>query len=701
MRTKFLWMLLAFTLAASSNTQAIGELTPQDQESRAAFLSAHIMDRYEYRHVELDDKLSPQIFDNYLKSLDGDKLFFLQSDIDRFADARTQLDDAIVNQNLSVPFAIYNLYQQRIVERYSYARDLLKKGFDFGEKESYQFSRKDAPWPKSVDEMNELWRKRVKSDWLLLKLSGKDSKAIAEILDKRYANFMESMSKAKSEDVFQSFMNAYTMAVDPHSNYFGVRESKEFDISMKLSLTGIGASLFSKDEYTTIREVLAGGPAALSGDLKAGDRIVGVGQGKDGPIADIIGWRLDDAVAAIRGPEDSVVRLDVLPAAAGADGKHKLVTLVRKKITLEKQAAKKSIIEVKDGSTTRHIGVITLPGFYEDFAARSKGDKNYKSASRDVAELLEQLKKDKVDGVLIDLRNNGGGSLKEAVDLTGLFTGKGPVVQQRDAEGNITVASDEKSNAVWTGPLGVLINHGSASASEIFAAAIQDYGRGVVIGETSFGKGTVQTVADLDQIAKHDKPQFGELKFTIAQFFRVNGGTTQLRGVVPDIEFPSLGDSADFGESSYDNALPWTQIKAADYTPSGDLKDIMPRLVASHDKRIGQDQDFRYLQEDIAEFNALRKKNSVSLNEVERRKERTAREARQKAREKIAGGNATDKKFQNDGMLADERELGEQLAIEKANKNTRDILLNEAAHIISDEAVLMKGVSRLTAGVSK
>ena len=708
MKNKLLWLLLAFTLAALNTTQAAPQLMPLEQQSQAALLSAKVLGRYHYKHLELDDSLSAQIFDNYLKALDGEKVFFLQADIDHFAYARTRLDDAILDEDLGTPFAIFNLYQQRIAERFTYARSLLKKGFDFEKKESYQLTRKDAPWPKSEDELNDLWRKRVKNDWLRLKLAGKDEKSIVETLGKRYDNSLNSLSKVKSEDVFQSFMNAYATAIDPHTNYFGVRASEEFDISMRLSLVGIGASLYDKDEYTTIKELLAGGPALLSGKLKAGDRIVGVGQGENGPIIDIMGWRVDDSVALIRGAEDTVVRLDVLPAEAGADGKHKLIPLVRKKISLDKQAAKKSIIEVRDGGVTRHIGVISLPGFYLDFAARQKGDPNYKSATRDVSRLLNELKKDQVDSVLVDLRNNGGGSLSEAIELTGLFVSKGPVVQQRNSEGNVSVESDTNPGLGWDGPLGVLINRGSASASEIFSAAIQDYGRGVVIGETSFGKGTVQTVADLDQIAKHDKPEFGEVKMTIAQFFRINGGTTQLRGVTPDISLPSMTDADEFGESSYDNALPWTQIKAADYTPEGNLTSIVPLLIASHDKRVSHDKDFKYLQEDIVEFKKLRQKNLISLNETERRKERETQEAREKSREKSRGDSDSDKAIsqarshalQDDGMLSNERNLSADLAIENANKNAKDILLNEAAHVLSDEVGLLKTNSRLAARIA-
>jgi carboxyl-terminal processing protease len=703
MKNKLLWILLAFTLAALNPTQATQLLMPEEQQAQAALLSAKVLERYHYRHTELDDSLSAQIFDNYLKALDGEKVFFLQSDIDHFYAARTRLDDAILNQNLNIPFAIFNLYQQRVGERYSYSRSLLKNGFDFSKKESYQSSRKDAPWAKSETELNDLWRKRVKDSWLRLKLAGKDDKSIVEILGKRYDHALDRLVKVKSEDAFQDFMNAYAMSIDPHTNYFGVRASEEFDISMKLSLVGIGAELNERDEYTTIRSLIAGGPAILSGLLKAGDRITAVGQGANGPMVDVMGWRIDDTVALIRGDEDTVVRLDILPAEAGTDGKHRLITLVRKKINLEKRAARKSIIEVKDAGVTRHIGVITLPEFYQDFAARQKGDKDYKSATRDVSRLLDELKNDKVDGVLMDLRNNGGGSLNEAIDLTGLFIGKGPVVQQRDSKGNVSVASDTDVDIAWDGPLAVLINRGSASASEIFTAAIQDYGRGVVIGETSFGKGTVQTMADLDEIAKSEKPKYGEVKMTIAQFFRVNGGTTQLRGVTPDINFPSMTDPDDFGESSYDNALPWTQIRAADYTPEGNLAPILAMLIASHDKRVSHDKDFKYLQEDIARFKALRQKNLISLNETERRKEREAQEAREKSRETSPGkANAIASKhaLQDDGMLSSERDLSADLAIEDANKNAKDVLLNEAAHVLSDEVALLKSNARLATTLS-
>ncbi len=699
MKNKILWIVLA--LLTLNTTLAGPELAPLPRQSQAALLSAEVLTRYHYQRIPLDDAVSAKIFDNYLKSLDSEKMFFLQTDIDRFAGARTRLDDAILNEDLSIPFAIYNLYQQRITERIAYARSLLGKDFDFGRKESYQYTRKNATWSKSIDEINDLWRRRVKNDWLRLKLAGKDDKSIDDTMSKRYDKTLSGLSKVNSDDVFQRFMSAYAMAIDPHTDYLGMRASEDFDISMRLSLVGIGAVLQDKDEYTTIRELVAGGPAALSGKLKVGDRIVGVGQGETSVPVDVMGWRLDDTVALIRGAEDTTVRLDVLPAEAGPDGKHKLIALARKKISLDKQAAKKTIIEVSDGGVTRHIGVITLPGFYLDFAARQKGDKNFKSATRDVSRLLEEFKKDRVDSVLMDLRNNGGGSLDEAIELTGLFINKGPVVQQRDSKGQITVSSDVNAGVAWNGPLGILINRGSASASEIFAAAIQDYGRGVILGETSFGKGTVQSVVSLDQLVKNGKPKYGELKMTIAQFFRINGGTTQLRGVTPDISLPAMMDEEDFGESTYDNALPWMQIKAADYRRAGDLSGVVPGLIVKHKLRVAGDRDFQYLQEDVNEYNVRRRKNAISLNEAERRTERAVQEARVKLREKNQGGaaEAGSSEIQDDGLQANERNLDADLAMEKTRKNAKDVLLNEAVHILSDEVGLLKTNARLAAGV--
>jgi carboxyl-terminal processing protease len=717
-------------------------------EGEAAVWATRFLTHFHYKPTPLDDAMSEQIFKRYLDSLDGDRLFFTQADVDHFAPYKDKLDDAIYDQDLAAPYAIFNIYEQRVGERVAYARAQLAKGFDFSKNESYQYDREKAPWAADEAAVDDLWRKRIKNDWLRLKLAGKADKDIRETLDKRYANYLDRVHQLNSEDVFQTFMNAYASSIEPHTNYLGPRASENFDIAMKLSLEGIGAVLQRDDDYTAIREIVPGGPAALSGRIKVGDRVVGVGQGANGPIVDVIGWRLDDVVDKIRGAKDTVVRLEILPADAGPDGKHAMLALTRKKVSIEEQAAKKSIIEVSNGGHTRHIGVISLPTFYQDFEARRRGDKDYKSATRDVEKLLGELRNDKVDGVIVDLRNNGGGSLTEATDLTGLFIDKGPVVQVRNANGQVEAEDDTRAGMAWNGPLAVLVNRASASASEIFAAAIQDYGRGVIIGEPTFGKGTVQNLVDLDDVAHNEKPTFGEVKMTIAQFFRINGGSTQLRGVTPDISFPLTVDAKDFGESSYDNALPWTSIAAARYQPVADIKPVVPMLLERHQTRAAANPDWTNFEADLADLRKLRDEKTVSLNEQVRRSERDEQEAKRKARDlasghatpdadpaaktvqkigddakdrasgksdhasvvkaavladakKPAAGTGADGKeiVQDDGLQADERSIQNDLKREQEAKEKRDVILDEAAHILADEIGLIRTDTKLAAQV--
>lgn len=703
MKKTLLWMALAISavaFAAAPESSAPLALEPAQPQILAAGMTADLLTRFHYTPKALDDGLSQKIFDRYLKSLDGEKVLFIQADVDRFADARDKLDDAIKSRNLATPFAMFNLYQQRLRERLIHARALLGQNFDFSQQESYAYQREQATWAQTESEIQDLWRRRVKNDWLRLKLAGKDDKAIRATLEKRYDYALANLKKLKSEDVFQLFMNAYATSIEPHTSYLGPKATEDFDISMKLSLVGIGAVLQERDDMTVIRELVPGGPAALSGKLKVGDRIVGVAQAQDAVPTDILGWRLDDVVRMIRGAEDSVVKLNVLPADASPDAPQRVVTLVRRKVTLEQQAAKKSVLEVKDGERAQRIGVISLPTFYQDFEARAKGDKGFKSATRDVARLLEELKKESVDSVLIDLRNNGGGSLNEAVELSNLFIGSGPVVQQRDARGTIRVEGNGKATVAWDGQLGVLINRASASASEIFAAAMQDYGRALIIGEPSFGKGTVQTVVNLDAMARSDKPKFGEVKMTVAQFYRVNGGTTQLRGVTPDIQLPSFLD-AKSGEAGFDNALPWGQIKSANYQPLGDLTDILPMLQLKHEQRIAKDPEFRFLKEDIGEFLQQKSKKTTSLNEVERRKERDAREAKMKDRETLrhpataANTKPVKTNLQDDGLQGNERSLSAELAAERASRAAKDVFQLEAAAILADQLTLIQSSTRL------
>lgn len=680
MRRIVLWIavLLATSAQATTTYSATSRpaaLKPEQIQARAATIATQVLTQYHYKAVPLDDSMSERVFDNYLKTLDPEKLYFVQADIDELSCHRNKLDDAITKEDLSAPFEIFNRFTQRVSEQFAFAQSLLKDGFDFAKNETYSLERSKSTWPANESEMRDLWQKRVKNDWLGLKLAGKDDNSIRAMLAKRYEAAVKRIAQIQSADAFQSFMNAYTMTIEPHTNYMGTRESEDFDISRRLSLVGIGAILVEKEECATIRELVPGSPAALSGQLKVGDRIVGVAQSEKGPMTDVFGWRIDDTVALIRGEADSVVVLEVLPAGASLQSKRRVVSIVRKRVSLEDQAAKKSIVPVVTNGVEARIGVITLPSFYTDVEAQEKGDPNYRSATRDVARLLAELKSEGVDGVLVDLRNNGGGSLGEVVELTGLFVGKGPVVQRRDAGGEISVEANTHTEAMWTGPLAVLINQGSASASEIFAAAIQDYGRGPVIGEGSFGKGTVQAMVNLDRIAKNAEPAFGELKMTIAQFFRLNGGATQMRGVIPDILFPSAADKESLCEANLDNALPWGQIKAANYSPSGNSRARIPALQARHQARVEKDQDFIALREEFAEIKRENERRQVSLNETDRRHELETRKRRMNA---------------DDGLQASERTLESELAIEEAHRRAKDVLLAEAINILSDEADLSR-----------
>ncbi len=672
-------------------------LKPTAAQGQAAILAARLLTRFQYEALPLDDAMSAKIFDAYFKALDGSKLFFTQQDIDTFAPDRTKLDDAIWNGDMSIPFAIFNLYEKRAGERTAYALALLKKGFDLDGSGTYTFDRDKAPWATNTAAIDKLWQERVENDWIRLKLAGKDAAEIRKTLSRRYETYLDRVHQLDSEDVFQTFMNSYAMAIDPHTNYFGPRASQNFDITMKLSLEGIGAVLQEHDEYTVIREIVPGGPAAKSGKLEVGDKIVGVGQGECGPIIDTVGWRIDDVVARIRGKKGTVVRIEIQPAEGGPDAKPRIITLVRQKVAIADQAAKKKIIDVKNGDRTLKIGVIDLPSFYEDFGARSSGDPDYKSASRDVAKLLKQLKAAGVSAVVVDLRDNGGGSLSEAVNLSGLFIGKGPVVQVRDSRDQVQ-EQDSDQTMLWPGPLAVLVNRGSASASEIFTAAIKDYGRGLIIGEQTFGKGTVQTLTSLDQLAMNAKPSFGELKMTVDEFFRVNGDSTQLRGVTPDIQFPHSIGYKDYGESSYDNALKWSHIAPADYTPVADQKPLIAPLTAEHDARAKSDPAWKLLLDELAAARKLADQKSVSLNYKVREAERKQQEAQdaafKKRREALGDVGGVNLELDN-GLSPGEQNVKQSVAREKAAKAAKDTELDEAAHIMADEVVMLGKDSKL------
>src|SRR5690606_36129218 len=477
--------------------------------------------------------------------------------------------------------------------------------------ETWHYDREDADWAADAAELDALWAKYVKNDALRLKLPGRSDEQIRTTLDKRYAGIAERVRELRADDVFENYMNAYAGSIDPHTSYMSPRTAENFNMQMRLSLEGIGAVLQRQDDYVVVRTIVPGGPAANGGERKVGDRVGAVGQGATGPMVDVVGWRIDDVVELIRGKKGTTVRLDVLPAETGVDARPTQIAIVRDKVKLEQQAAQKRVIEVGD----RRIGVIELPTFYADFEAMRRRDPGARSATRDVALLLKEMRAEGVDGVVVDLRDNGGGSLHEAIELTGLFIDTGPVVQVRKTGGRVEVASDLDAGVAWDGPLAVLVNRSSASASEIFAAAIQDYGRGLIIGEPTFGKGTVQRLVNLDQFVRRDDIRLGQIKLTEAQFFRVEGGTTQHAGVTPDLQFPVTLDASEFGESTYDNALPATRIARARHDSLGNLAALAPQLRANHEARVAEDLEFQWWAEDVATYRAERERKALSLNE--------------------------------------------------------------------------------------
>ena len=598
------------------------ELQAWERHDRAALIITHIMDKYHYRKEPLDDVLSSRILDSYLESLDGNRSFFLQKDITDFERYRYLLDEAIEDPDLEPAYAIFKVYRQRVDERSAYARSVLEGEFDFSIDEDYMFDRRESDWAQTEQELNAIWRKKVKNDYLMLLLADKEDDEIKEILGKRYARFRTSTFQLNSNDVFQSFINAYTIAVEPHTFYFTPRSSENFDITMRLSLEGIGAVLRAEQDYTVVQRIIPGGPAELGGQLQASDKITGVGQGDQGEIMDVVGWRLDDVVDMIRGPKGSVVRLEILSERDGFTGNGKIISITRDEIRLEEQAAQSEVIDLESGG---QIGVITVPAFYSDFPAQAQGKKDYRSTTRDVRRLLAGFKEKNLDGLLIDLRGNGGGSLLEALELTGLFIESGPIIQTRDYSGKIEINSDPDPDIAYGGPLAVLVNRNSASASEIFAGAIQDYRRGIIIGEPTFGKGTVQNIIDLNHFTDSSDEDHGRLKATIAQFFRISGGSNQHRGVIPDIIFPTARFGQDYGERVLDNALPWDEVKPLYFMPVSAPVESFARARELHEQRIKDNRLMRLLLEDMETAQAMENKKTVSLQESKRKAEREER----------------------------------------------------------------------------
>ncbi|MCH4296414.1 carboxy terminal-processing peptidase [Shewanella sp. 3B26] len=608
----------AWALAPAIQIDELPSLVQEPQHKVASKRVADLFTRSHYHRFSLDDGFSEQIFDRFLKQLDYRRNVLTQADVADFEKYRHQFDDMLKSGDLTAAYAMFDLAQKRRYEGFAYALSLLDKEMDFsvaGDK--YAYDREDAPWAKDEAEVHELWRQRVKYDALNLKLTGKTWPEIVEVLQKRYNNAIKRLGQTQSEDVFQSVMNAFSRSIEPHTSYLSPRNAERFQMEMNLSLEGIGAVLQMDDDYTVIKSMVAGGPAASSEKLSPEDRIIGVGQ-EGGSVVDVIGWRLDDVVDLIKGPKGSKVTLQILPKKGGSNAKPMEVTLVRDKIRLEDRAATSKVVEPTEGQyANRKVGVIQIPGFYMNL-------------SQDVAKELQALKEAKVEGVIIDLRGNGGGALTEAVLLTGLFIDMGPVVQVRDANGKVSQHRDNDGKVTYSGPLTVMVDRYSASASEIFAAALQDYQRALIVGESTFGKGTVQQHKGLARIYDLYEKPVGHVQYTIQKFYRINGGSTQLKGVTPDIPFPSALEPGEYGEAEEDNALPWDKVPVAQYNTVAEISlPLVAELDARHQQRIKKDVEFGYIYQDIEEYKQHHKEKSVSLVESERVAEREADDKKQ------------------------------------------------------------------------
>ena len=662
-------VFVGFSAWAVPPTIQISELPTLKQEAQHKVASKRVTDLYtrsHYHRFALDDAFSAQIFDRYLQQLDYRRNVLTQADVDGFKPYLNQFDDMLTSGELEPAYKMFDVVQKRRYEGFVYALSLLDKEIDFSVPgDAYEYDRDDAAWPKDQAEINELWRQRVKYDALNLKLTGKKWPEIVDILQKRYNNAIKRLTQTNSEDVFQGVMNAFSRSIEPHTSYLSPRNAERFEMEMNLSLEGIGAVLQMEDDYTIIKSLVAGGPAALSGKLAVDDKIVGVGQ-ENGEMVDVIGWRLDDVVELIKGPKGSKVTLQVLPKKGGSNAKPFIVTMTRDKIRLEDRAATSKVIVPEQGPYAhRKVGVITVPGFYMNL-------------SNDVANELQKLQADKVEGIVIDLRGNGGGALTEATLMTGLFIDQGPVVQIRDASGRISENSDNDGKTYYAGPLTLLVDRYSASASEIFAAALQDYGRALIVGESTFGKGTVQQHKGLGRIYDmYDKP-IGHVQYTIAKFYRINGGSTQRKGVTPDILFPSALEAGEYGESEEDNALPWDQVPPANYQPLNEItKPLIASLEQRHEQRVKNSVEFSYIMDDIKEFKKHHKEKSVSLVESVRLKDREDEDARVLARlnerRQVHGLPALKSLEDEDNVSEAEKKIAEP-----------DAFLNEAVDITLD-----------------
>ncbi|MFK0312872.1 carboxy terminal-processing peptidase [Pseudomonas sp. NPDC090233] len=649
-------------------------LQPDRDEIVASLNVVELLKRHHYSKPPLDDARSVIIYDSYIKLLDPARSYFTAADIAEFDKWKTQFDDFLKSGNLDPGFTIYKRYLDRVKQRLDFALAELNKGvdkMDFTTKETLLIDRKDAPWLKNQAELDELWRKRVKDEVLRQKIAGKEPKQIQETLTKRYKNQLSRLDQTRAEDIFQAYINTFAQSYDPHTNYLSPDNAENFDINMSLSLEGIGAVLQSDNDQVKIVRLVPAGPAAKTKQVAPADKIIGVAQGNK-EMVDVVGWRLDEVVKLIRGPKGSVVRLEIIPASnAPSDQTSKIVSITREAVKLEEQAAKKSVLKLKQAGRDYKLGIIEIPAFYLDFKAYRAGDPEYKSTTRDVKKLLTELQKEKVDGVVIDLRNNGGGSLQEATELTSLFIEKGPTVLVRNSDGRVDVLEDENPGAFYKGPLALLVNRLSASASEIFAGAMQDYHRALIIGGQTFGKGTVQTIQPLNH---------GELKLTLAKFYRVSGQSTQHQGVLPDIDYPSIIDTKEIGESALPEAMPWDTIRPVVKPAADPFKPYLAQLKAQHEARSDKDAEFTYIRDRLALTKKLMDEKTVSLNEQDRRARHDEIEGKQLALENIR------RKAKGEEPLKELKKEDED-ALPTEDENTKpedDAYLSETGRILID-----------------
>ena len=650
---------------------------PEQRHERIGELVTQFIEKQHYNRVAVDDDLSSDVMDLFIESLDRNRMYLLKGDVDYFETYRFQLDDMVRGRSLAPVFEMYGVYQTRARERLQFALEVLETEPDFFVDEDFQFDRSEEAWVESSAELDEIWRKRIKNEALNMALEDEEWPKIHDVLVKRYKGYLRRLEQVNNDDVFERFMNAFAHTLDPHSSYLSPRNSEEYRIQMSLSYFGIGASLQTEDDYVKIAGIIPGGPAAIDGRLKPEDRITGVAQGAEGEIVDVIGWRLDDVVELIRGPANSVVRLEIIPANSIPGSPKKFIDLTRDQVKLEEQAAKSDIVTIPREGREWRIGVIDVPSFYRDYPALSRGDKDFTSTTKDVKRLIEELEEDGIDGLIIDLRGNGGGHLTEATALSGLFIDNGPVVQLRNGNGRISRLDDPDpvARVAYSGPLAVLVDRYSASASEIFAAAIQDYERGVIIGQQTFGKGTVQNLYSLDQyLRSEDGKGYGQLTLTIGKYYRVTGESTQHRGVDPDIALPSHINAELIGESVRDSALPWDTVPTTRFRAGKSLDGAIQSLSVSYEKRVKSDPNFRYQMDMIRAAEAISEQKTVSLNIDTRREERAAELQRR---------------------LDTENERRKALGIAPVESlddieedDVPDILLDQAAGIVTDLATM-------------